>query len=196
MREIIINQQIRERYGARVDNWLNRPDTDKPEHPDKFRERVLGIFAYSEYRERNNRNCADAYGKALQRVEKAILELEALHNNDYGNDQTQHLLKQLQAARIESGEIEKKETAKISAIYFDDYLSAQWISSSLTERKKKVRREQARLIFELEALWCREFNERPANHIHHSFFVFAGTMLGISPEGVKKQRERIVPPDK
>lgn len=187
----MITETEREKYSQRLTEWLRMPKAPRPQDPDEFRERVLGVLSYSEERDRNKRQCSEALTTALKHTQKAIEALSKAHDKGASSGQTRHLLALLKTAYSEAGE--PKEKAEIHKSYYDS-ASDTWIDSVLTATQKKARSPRARLIFDLETLWFSEFGERPKKHDHEpEFYIFAGHLLGLDPNSVKTQRGRIVP---
>lgn len=188
----MITKQEQEHYTRRFNEWLHTPKAPRPGNADEFREQVLAVFSHSEERDREKRQQSEALKTALKHTQKAIEALSTVQTKGFSNGQTAHLLGLLEAAYSEAGS--PKETAEIHKSYHHS-ASDTWIHSTLTETQTKARSPQARLIFDLETLWFSEFGERPNNYAHEpEFYIFAGYLLDIDPNSVKKQRERIVPP--
>jgi len=177
------------------DDWQNRTDSPTPRDPENFRESVLAVFARDEERQRNDRQTNKALKNALKHTQMAIEVLTAAHakQNGFKHNRTHVLLGALETAYHEAGE--PKDKGEIHKSYYDA-ASDSWIHSTLTETVNKQRSPTARLIFDLEALWFSEFGERPTTADEPKFYIFAGDMMGIDPNSVKKQRSRTVPPKK
>jgi hypothetical protein len=179
----------------RFDTWQERTDSPAPRNPENFRESVLAVFARDEERQRNDRQSNKALEDALRHTQRAIEALTAAHakHNGFSNNRNRNrnhkLLDALETAYYEAGE--PKDKGEIHISYYDS-ASDSWMHSALTATKNR-RSPTARLIFALEALWFSEFGERPTAY-EPQFYIFAGYMLGISPNSVKKQRSRTVPP--
>jgi hypothetical protein len=187
----MITDQEREKYTCLFNEWARTPKVSRPRNTEAFRDSVLEVFSKHEERQRNSRNCAAALDKALRRTQNAIEALSTTHAKGYSNAQTKHLLTMLEAAHYEAGE--PKEKSEVHKSYYDS-ASGTWMHSMLTATNKKARSPRARLIFDLEALWFSEFRERPNTADEPQFYIFAGQMMGVTPEGVRKQRSRTVKP--
>ena len=178
------------------DDWQNRTDSPAPRDPENFRESVLAVFARDEERQRNDRqHTSKALKDALKHTQMAIEALTAAHAKEDGfsYNRTHKLLDALETAYHEAGE--PKDKGEIHKSYYDA-ASDGWIHSTLTATVNKQRSHTARLIFDLEALWFSEFGERPTTADEPKFYIFAGDLMGIDPNSVKKQRSRTVPPKK
>jgi hypothetical protein len=154
-------------------------------------ESVLAVFARDEERQRNDRQSNKALEDALRHTQRAIEALTEAHakHNGFSNNRNHKLLDALETAYYEAGE--PNDTSEHHKSYYDA-ASDSWMHSVLTATQNR-RSPTARLIFALEALWFSEFGERPTAY-EPQFYIFAGYMLGISPNSVKKQRSRTVPP--
>lgn len=175
------------------DAWRSRPDAPELKNPDDFKACVLDAFARNEERQRSDRNAYEAMKYALRHTKKAIAALADAHGKNYSNKQSRHLLGLLESAYRDAGE--PKDNGEFHKSYYHA-ASDTWLNSTLTPTVKKTRSPSARLIFDLEVLWFSEFQERPNTADEPKFYIFAGDMMEIDPNSVRKQRERTVPPEK
>lgn len=189
----MITKEMEKAFSDRFNGWRKRPDAPKLKDPDAFKACVLDVFARDEDRQRSDRNAYKALKDALRHTKKAIAVLATAHGKNYSNRQSRHLLDLLENAYRDAGE--PKDSGEIHKSYYHA-ASDTWLNSTLTPTVKKTRSPSARLIFDLEALWFSEFQERPNTSDEPKFYIFAGDMMAIDPHSVRRQRDRTVPPEK